>query len=87
MKENLHREVRASIRRDRAGWLDEQLAGGNWKGVRSLMEKPPSQILQLPNTVGKLVGGEEKVNCLQRIWKQSNGGNYTLMCIHPKQRI
>ena len=58
----LHREVRASVRRDRARWLDEQVAGGNWKGVRNLMKKPSVKILQLQNTDGKLVGGEEKSN-------------------------
>ena len=56
----MHREVRASVRRNRARWLDDQLGGGNWKGVRNLMKTLPVQTLQLQNTAGKLVGGEEK---------------------------
>ena len=59
-EKRLHKEIRASVRRDRAGWLNDQLVGGNWTGVRRLVKKPPIRVLQLQIVAGDLVGGEEK---------------------------
>ena len=58
----LKREVKRSARRDKAVWLLNLVATGDWQAVRKLRKPKPPQQTRLLNTQGTTVGSEERAN-------------------------
>ena len=64
IEQALHKEIRQAVRKDRAVWLDNEVAGGGWKGIRLLTRKKRVRPIQLQNSVGEIVVGADKAEVL-----------------------
>ena len=63
-EQRLAREIKKSVAQDRAAWLDDLLATGNWDEVRKLKKGLKQQQGRLKNVEGKLVSSEERAETL-----------------------
>ena len=58
----LEREVKRSSRIDKAVWLENLVATGDWQAVRKMRTPKPPQPTILLHTQGTTVGSEERAN-------------------------
>ena len=69
----LHKEVRASAKKDRTKWLDRMLENGDWTQVRKLRNPRRARCCKLQDCDGKLVESDRWGETMAEYFENCNG--------------
>lgn len=63
-EQELHKQIKRTVKDGRKNWLTTQLVGGNWKEIKSLKKGPTKKPLQVRGADNILVSSENRADTL-----------------------